>query len=171
MKTNTIAVATALTIGGTALFANTEAHQWNLTVEQAPALCSFSDNIPVELVSNPTTGRFELDSAGSLTIAAQGMEEISYVTDNAIWRDNGEFLAAAEDWDFSQISLAGSNGNVESELACSSTTCLGTVFTLPDISSDTYALNVEGSLAIPDQFTLIEGEKLYVNFFVQCSEN
>ena len=146
MKINAFAAAVTLLTSATALSAETETHQWHLRIDNYARLCSFSDNIPVELVADPTSGRFELAGAGNLTILAQGMEEISYITNGAIIdTKTGRSIGKGQDWDFSQTTLAGNRGNMFSVPSCSDNSCFGVDFKLPNyIASDTYTLTVEG---------------------------
>ena len=169
MKIVLASATIALSVAGVAHSA-TEQHRWNLTVDQAPSLCRFDSIVPVELSLNPNTGRFELSSEGSLNVFAQGMESIQYTTDNVIYNSQGEPFGDAQDWDFTEISLAGSSGQVESSSACAASDCGGVAFSLPEIeASDNYTLTANGSVAIAN-YTPVLGDQFFAQFTVQCLE-
>ncbi|WP_300074612.1 hypothetical protein [uncultured Ruegeria sp.] len=172
MKINTLATAVACMVVGTSLSAR-EDHLWNLAVDQGPTLCSFSDNVPVQLILDPLTNNFELGSEGSLKIQAQGISKITYTTDNQIRNLDGSIFAEGRNFNLEGTTLEGPDGTAESEkVNCSPTGCSGMDFTLPEgeVLAD-YLLTVVGTVAPPADYVATSGDEFFLTYRAQCLEN
>ena len=173
MKSKIVATAGFFAACGSVLLADSANHRWNITIpDGVETFCRFAEKIPVDLILNPTTGRFEVKNPGALTIEAQEMKTIAYTTDSKVHLEDGSYLGRARDWDFSQIKLSGSDGEIEGVISCNEPeVCFGPVYSLPaNQPSDTYQLYVTGSLLPPEDYTPAIGDELSVTFYAQCYE-